>query len=303
MKPYEYKNGNTTVQLLPDGTKIREFEGTPKPEFPESIDLKITNYCDLFNLCQFCHEASDLHGSHADLDSFHFLLEQLPNGAELAIGGGNPLSHPNLLSFLNKARDEDVVCNLTVNEQHLKPFRGLLEQLVRDDLVKGLGISYTGKRPKDVEYFCSLSDNVVFHVIMGVHNINDLGVMRGFTNKVLILGYKHFRKGNSFYEKHSEDVEKNLYQWYIGVPRYFNNMTLSFDNLAISQLNLNRWFPQNSWDKFYMGDDGTFTMYIDAVNQKFAKSSTSNSKHNIIPDIHNMFQTIRNEHRVIMVKL
>jgi len=293
MKSYQYKNGNTTVQLLSDGTKIREFEGTPEPTFPESIDLKITNYCDLFKLCQFCHEASNMSGKHADLGKFHFLLEQLPNGAELAIGGGNPLAHPDLLTFLTKARDENVVCNLTINEQHLKPFRGLLKQLIEDDLVKGVGISYTGKRPKDVEYFCNLSKNVVFHVIMGIHDIDDLEVMRGFTNKVLILGYKHFRKGNSFYEKHSEEVEKNLYQWYIGIPRYFKNMTLSFDNLAISQLKLERWFPQNSWDQFYMGDDGTFTMYIDAVKQKFAKSSTSKNTFDVNGDIEQMFNAVK----------
>ena len=35
-----------------------------------------------------CHEASDKHGKHANLDNFNFLLEQLPPGAELAIGGG-----------------------------------------------------------------------------------------------------------------------------------------------------------------------------------------------------------------------
>lgn len=49
---YQYKNGNTLVTLLNDGTKIREYEGTPISEFPESIDIKITNYCDL--ACSFC---------------------------------------------------------------------------------------------------------------------------------------------------------------------------------------------------------------------------------------------------------
>lgn len=290
---FTYQNGNTTVQLLEDGTKIREYEGTPSPSFPESIDLKITNFCDLFKFCQFCHEASNLNGAPADLTKFHSLLEQLPDGAELAVGGGNPLSHPDLKEFLVAAKSNNIVCNLTVNELHLKPFKKLLTELLEEKLIHGLGISYVGKRKKDLEYFCGLTDNVVFHVIMGVHDIDDFKEMKKYSNKVLILGYKHFRKGNTFYKKNNEEIEQKLYQWYIGIPRYFKKMILSFDNLAIRQLKLKRWFPSDSWDKFYMGDDGKFTMYIDAVNEKFALSSTSSKTFDTTGDIQEMFQKIR----------
>jgi len=53
---HSYQNGNTLVNLYNDGTKTREYEGEPKPVFPESIDVKITNYCDAG--CTFCHEKS-----------------------------------------------------------------------------------------------------------------------------------------------------------------------------------------------------------------------------------------------------
>jgi hypothetical protein len=55
---------------------------------------------------------------------------------------------------------------------------------------------------------------------------------------------------------------------------YFSN--ISFDNLAILQLDVKELlFKDNEeeWSKFYMGDDGGFTMYIDAVNYKYAKNS------------------------------
>jgi len=53
-----YKNGNVSVTLLKNGTKIREFnlESERKGIFPESIDIKITNYCDAG--CRYCHEKS-----------------------------------------------------------------------------------------------------------------------------------------------------------------------------------------------------------------------------------------------------
>ena len=47
-----YQNGNTTVTLMSDGTKIREYEGVPLVVHPESIDIKITDHCNLG--CRYC---------------------------------------------------------------------------------------------------------------------------------------------------------------------------------------------------------------------------------------------------------
>ena len=97
-----YKNGNYTVKLYSDGTKIKETEADSFiAEFPDSIDLKITNYCDLN--CPMCHEKSNIDGKEGNLDSP--FLESLPSGIELAIGGGNPLSHSALLPFLEKMKN------------------------------------------------------------------------------------------------------------------------------------------------------------------------------------------------------
>lgn len=52
----KYQNGNTTVIIMNDGTKIREYENAPEILHPESIDVKITDYCDMG--CAYCHESS-----------------------------------------------------------------------------------------------------------------------------------------------------------------------------------------------------------------------------------------------------
>lgn len=292
---YKYNNGNTIVTIFVDGTKTRQFDSTPVPVFPESIDLKITNYCNMYNICKFCHEGSDVYGTHANLNKYEFLLNQLPDGAELAIGGGNPLSHPDLFDFLEKAKDNNIICNLTVNENHIKQYKKQLTTMITRQLIKGLGISVTQKRSNEVEHFCSITDNVVFHVIMGVHDIEILDYLSTFGYKVLILGYKKVRKGNTYYIDHEKLVDENIYQWYIGIPRYFDKLILSFDNLAISQLELKRWFMDESWNEFYMGDDGQFTMYIDAVKNKFCKSSTSFPRYDITDNIVEMFNKVRLE--------
>lgn len=48
-----YKNGNYKVFIFDDGTMIRHTEDdTYRPEFPDSMDIKITNKCDMG--CKFC---------------------------------------------------------------------------------------------------------------------------------------------------------------------------------------------------------------------------------------------------------
>lgn len=87
----QYVNGNVNVTLYDDGTKVREWEGVQKVEFPESIDVKITDYCLMG--CKFCYEMSTRKGKHGDLETLKTKLSSLPSGIELAIGGGNPLDH------------------------------------------------------------------------------------------------------------------------------------------------------------------------------------------------------------------
>ena len=49
------------------------------------------------------------------------------------------------------------------------------------------------------------------------------------------------------------------------------------------------------WQKFYMGDDGTFTFYIDMIERKFAKSSTApfNERYELLHDVTEMFNKIK----------
>ena len=97
-----YKNGNYNVTIFDNGTKIRETkEDKFVSKFPECIDIKITNYCD--RNCPYCHENSSTKGKHGIL-SRNFILTLKPY-TELAIGGGNPLSHPNLIPFLKLLRN------------------------------------------------------------------------------------------------------------------------------------------------------------------------------------------------------
>lgn len=270
-KLYQYLNGNVGVTIKDDGTSIREYIGEAKPEFPCSIDVKITNFCDLGNYCLWCHEKSNLTGKHADIDELLECLGALPPGVELAIGGGNPLAHPELERFLGALKQRGIIANMTVNELHLKKYEDVIERLLEDKLIWGLGISYSGKHKDLVKKFVEMTSNTVLHVIAGINPIECLDEVLEMKAKILVLGYKQFGKGERYYSK---KVEENKYQWYTKMPLYFKKIIFSFDNLAIDQLNLKRFLPKESWDQFFMGDEGEFSMYICGVEKEYAVSST-----------------------------
>lgn len=267
----KYQNGNTTVTIYEDGTKIREFDNTPEIYFPESLDVKITNYCDLE--CKYCHENSTIKGEHADLKKLRAVLISLPAGVELAIGGGNPLDHPNLIEFLIWCQERGLICNITVNQRHLKKHLATLETLIEEELIYGLGISIVNNHYKEIEYLKTLTNNIVYHVIAGVNDISELDSLSSIGNcKVLILGYKNFGRGINYYSK---EVDKNIELWQKQLPLYLGKFSISFDNLALEQLNVQSMIPKNIWNSFYMGDDFSFTMYIDAVKQEYGPTSKS----------------------------
>ena len=115
-----YKNGNYEVSLFSDGSKIREWKDEVEPcaDFPESIDLKITDWCDA--RCFFCHEKSTTKGIHAKKAHIISVLNGLPSGVEIAIGGGDPCSHPEIESIIMDISSRKLIPNMTINSAHLE---------------------------------------------------------------------------------------------------------------------------------------------------------------------------------------
>ena len=83
-------------------------------------------------------------------------------------------------------------------------------------------------------------------------------------------------------ESNSHHVMNNmsyLYEHVYEMTDWFD--VVSFDNLAIDQLDVKRIVPEDKWDEFYMGDDGHYTFYIDMVKGEFAKNSLSQERYPI----------------------
>lgn len=288
-----YKNNDYFVTLMDDGTKIR-FNNSDSfnPEKPESMDLKITNKCNMG--CNFCHEDSSPNGKHGDILNLPFIDTLLPY-TEIAIGGGNPLTHPDLVPFLEKLKERKLIANITFNQYHFMDNVDFIQELVDNNLVYGIGVSMMYASDKFVECV-SKFPNAVIHIINGIVSIDDLKMLANHNLKILILGYKEFRRGRQMYSRQSTVIDNMKSVLYDALSTIIDDEwfdVVSFDNLAIKQLEPKRLMSEEQWDRFYMGDDGSFTMYVDAVERKFAKSSTSTERYDLLDDIKPMFDKVR----------
>lgn len=288
-----YKNGNYMVTVMNNGTKIRETEEDDFiPAFAENMDIKLTNRCSAG--CKFCHEGSVRNGKHGDILHEKF-IDTLHPYQEVALGGGDVTCHPDLILFLRKLKEKKVIANMTVNQIHFEEKQELIRQLVDEQLIYGLGVSLVNPTKEFIE-LVKQYPNAVIHVINGVLSSADVEALKGNDLKLLILGYKHLRRGNSYYKKNMANIFQKVNWLYANLENIIREFkVVSFDNLAIEQLDVRRLMSDEEWNEFYMGDDAQFTYYIDMVQRKFAKSSTApmEERYSLMDSVDEMFQKIR----------
>lgn len=286
----KYNNGNYTVEIYDDGTKIRETEEEIfEASFPENIDIKITNKC--LNNCNFCYESSSPEGKHGNLNVD--FIKNLHPYTELAIGGGNPLSHPDLYDFLTVLKENKIIANITIRQNDFLNNLELLKNYTDNKLLYGIGVSLiepTDEFIKEIQQF----PNAVIHTIAGLLTKEQLIKLFNKKLKILILGYKTRGKGENYKHEFEKDIFLNiefLKQNILKLTPLFK--VVSFDNLAIEQLELQKQINPKVWEEFYMGDDGKHTMYVDLVKQTFSKNSLSEEGFELMSNIEEMFNIVK----------
>ena len=126
------------------------------------------------------------------------------------------------------------------------------------------------------------STNIVFHVIAGLFPVNELKILLDSQyiknlNNLLILGYKQFgRAANTDLPESLPEFENVIKEFIVNNRnKYTNRFNIAFDNLALEQLHMKDFISDEDWDHLYLGKEGSCSMYIDAVNETYARSSTS----------------------------
>ena len=228
--------------------------------------------------------------------SFTNIWDNLHPYTEIALNlNSNIPAH--FTEFLEMLKEKKVIANVTVNQKQLIEFWDYLLELTEKKLIYGIGISLN-----NVDELIGLDipkhfPNAVIHTIVGITTDIEYTKLADGRHKILILGYKTVGRGTKYYLN-----EMNSYYYYFG---WLNKnleflmdkfKVLSFDNLALEQLNVKRLLTPEQWEQFYMGDDGSFTLYVDLVSETFARNSITDIKYPINNmTIDEMFKIIQKE--------
>ena len=288
-----YINGNTHITLWSDGTREMETEDNEfKFDYPTNVDVTITHKCD--NECKYCYLGCCKDGSHADLTKFNF-FDTLNPGQEFAINLNN-CDHPQLFEFLQKMRDKGVFVNGTVNQVDFENHAMLLKSLCNLKLLWGIGISLNNPTNKFINLVKEFP-NAVIHVINGIFKPSDIEILGNNGLKILILGYKNIGRGQDYSNDNEATIKERQQYLKNLLPSVLDKFkVVSFDNLAIDQLDVRKLLTDDQWEEFYQGDEGSSTFAIDLVTGKYSKNSmVTDPRHLFIikDDIKDMFKVIK----------
>jgi hypothetical protein len=218
---------------------------------------------------------------------------------EIAIGGGEPTSHPEFISVINCAHENGIKPSfstrnidwLCTNWYEINGKVGavgisidnefdLEEILSRLNLLKGLKCT--------LQVIVGSCDEYSLQKIFEISNM--------FYRQVLLLGWKNTNRGEK-----GPDYKINLGKI---LDKYFDNdgdwfgPNLSFDTMLVNEYK--EWLEKNSNPWYFTIKEGAHSMYVDCVTKKMAKSSyvpkeemvSIKSKYDLTEEIKEFFSKI-----------
>lgn len=285
---YDSENDDFVLQNVYNGDKIRisfnSNQKTTKSSFPELVDLKITDYCNYG--CVFCYQSSTKEGKHASLVNIEKTIKMLSNSGtmEIAIGGGEPTSHPNLLQILQTIKNHNMMACFTTknfNMHESADFEDILKttnsiafscnsiaEIEKVQLIKeAMLVVDTYPRPVVyIQMIPELMSDVNFD--KALQYVSD----KMFKTPVTLLGYKDFGFGESYKPKNKFANS----EWIKTIKKYSNKNGIKF---GIDSVLVSKWKQElinNNVDPLALvGEEGKFSCYLDAVNMTIHKSSFS----------------------------
>lgn len=252
-----------------DGTKVRLAIGKyTKASKPELVDIKITDYCSFG--CSFCYQASTLQGKHAPMENIDFAIAQLAKAKvfEAALGGGDPLEHPDIVEILQKFKAAGIVPNFTTKfPAKVRQFWPEIGHLIG-------GFAYSAETAAQVRSAAKLmrmipKEKVNLHYVMGLgdreHFRAYLQAAHEVGYRVTLLGYKTVGRG--------KDVVPFPYGWWV------EEVTSLVDadecpDLSVDTPLADQYDGQMPIEKYaYHTKEGAFSLYLDLLSLTMGASS------------------------------
>lgn len=260
------------------GAKVRlSFLKDPpaytKSTYPELIDMKITNYCN--NNCVWCYQDSQPGGQSAKMSDIWTLGAAIKHMGvfEVALGGGDTMSHPRFMDILRQIRKAEAIPNFTTSSidwmldapkcNKIMNLCGQAAYSVTHSsqvtrLAHIIGLMEIDRRQISVQHIVGTARNGVADIIRECYK---------YEIPLTLLGYKTTGRGKDF---QPEDVG------WISAVRHASKChqlpSLSVDTLLAAQYT-KELDDLGVHSKMYDTAEGDFSMYIDAVSMQCGPSS------------------------------
>ena len=238
---------------------------------PLIVDLKITDYCTYG--CKFCYQGSNRNGKHADIKTIYDIIDVLSENdvVQIAIGGGDPLEHPNIIEICDYISSKGMVPNIST--RNYDSALSLIEYISG-----GIGISISSyKEYQDFMNKFTLVSNlsgndkyiytskIKLHLIPELMDQDELYDILSKDNKfdILLLGYKPPKNFNIQPKK-------------INIKEIFNTISSNFNYVEIDTQLYRRYSEELSeveYVKNAFSIEGVISKYVNAVDRFVSPSS------------------------------
>lgn len=276
------QDGTATIWYSPSSGFKARFSPEPylKASSPELVDVKITDYCPYG--CSFCYQGSTREGAHAPLELILRTADRLAEIGvfEVALGGGEPMMHPDFAAVIRGFRDRGITPNVTSFGVEWLKRKDVMDVI---GLIGGLGVSVQDADAvhKVVQIQSALARvpggqdvQVLAQHAVGTGDLGDLVVElcnEMYDPALLLLGYKNVGRGVEGQSHPQSDGDL------ISAVEYLRDYSGGSEQLSVDTAFLDHY--PNVIDHLDVPDhmtsspEGMFSMYIDLVAGKMGPSS------------------------------
>lgn len=272
---------------------------------PELADISISNHCT--KGCSFCYRNSDNNKEWMSVEDYCSVLEAMNhpeygNVFQVAIGGGEPLEHPDFLAIIDETVKRGVVPNFTTNGTHLtEEVCNSIQGKVGSVALSIVSVNEIEKEKVEMLRHYGIETNI--HYVLSSENIEEAtGIANGKSNQrlvglnaVIFLTYKPagragygcvIKRGKDYDEFLSAIAKKGIERPKLGFDACFVPMLLS--NATVSPMLVD------------CCEGGFFSVYIDHKKNvtpcsfSGGKDVYSLDEYNFYDIWNNQFESFRN---------
>lgn len=264
-------SGHLTLFNRTTGKKVRVLpEKAGPPAFsvaPELVDIKITDYCPVG--CSYCYQGSTKAGRHASLKEIRGFAAYI--GAmgvfEVAIGGGDPTTHPEFVEILKAFHDNGVVPNFSTQLWDWLDKKEIADAVKSYCGAVALSTQNADHANKWIETCAKLEIKPHIHYVLGLSKLDNLKkLLRSRkSGHIVLLAYKEMGRATG-----TPPVDYT--GWQDVVRKHSKGWTVAVDSFLVDEVRTGftrEEVPEHLFEKA----DGRFSLYWDAVEGSYAEHS------------------------------